>query len=367
MRVVMAVGPFADPLEGEQALTGLADGWRRQAGHDAVGACLVSDGGPGFLSALRAALAPQEQAPPQALVVTGPAGDRVPAELLLVEHPGGAGRSAYLEAAHAAGRHLVGADQLADPSELTSRGVGEMIAAARDAGASRIVLGVGDLACHDGGRGLLQALGAGENLSELAAVREELLGTELVMAAATELPLLGFHGASAALGTEHGVDPVTTQRLEERTGRLVERVAAVLPPRHDLLTGRRLRPERELSAGVGGGVGYALLLLGARRMPGARLVMDEIGLPAKLAGSLVVIGTPSYDWRCVHEGVVHEVAHAALDVAAPTVVLAGSVKVGRREGMALGVSGSYAARPGEDWAALAARVARTWSPAPPRG
>ena len=78
----------------------------------------------------------------------------------------------------------------------------------------------------------------------------------------------------------------------------------------------------------------------------------------------MVLGTPAYDWRTVHGGVVAETARLALEVASPTVVLAGQVLVGRREGMALGISGTYAMRKGESLADLAARVARTWSPPP---
>ena len=61
---------------------------------------------------------------------------------------------------------------------------------------------------------------------------------------------------------------------------------------------------------------------------------------------------------------VADTARAALETATPTVVLADSVAVGRREGMSLGVSGSYERRPGEALGDLAARVARTWTPAP---
>ena len=318
----------------------------------------VSDGGSGFVEVLAHAL----DAQPAPVVVTGPTGAEVPAHLLL--HGG----AAYVEAGHAAGRHLAADALAADPGDaatlqsLTSRGVGELVGAALDAGATRIVLGCGDLASHDGGVGMLEALGAGEDLADLPAVRERFRGITLVLAHATNLPLTGFHGASAALGTEHGVPPQVTQRLEEQMGLLTERVNRVLPPRKDLLTGQLIRTERADGAGVGGGVGYAALLLGAQPVVGAAFVIQEIGLAHVLPGSLVVTGGAAYDWQTVHDGVIAEVARAALEVGAPSIVLAERLEVGRREGMALGVSGAYAPREGEDLADMAERVARTWSP-----
>lgn len=332
----------------------------------------VSDGGSGFVEVIAHAL----DAQPAPVVVTGPTGDQVPAQLLL--HQGGA----YVEAGQAAGRHLAsdvlgavgaaladgdgddGSGRARELLKLTSTGVGELLNAALEAGATRIVLGCGDLASHDGGIGMLQALGAGDDLAELPAVRERLRGITFVLAHATTLPLTGFHGASAALGTEHGVPAPVTQQLEEQLGLLTERVNRVLPTRKDLLTGKALRPERADGAGVGGGLGYAAILLGATPVVGAAFVIQEVGLADLLPGALVVAGGAAYDWHTVHDGVIAEVARAALEVGAPSIVLAQTIQVGRREGMSLGVSGAYDPREGEDLADLAERVARTWSPQP---
>lgn len=365
MRVVIATGPYADTPGPLAAAAGLGQGWSRHAPDDQVIVAPVSDGGSGFVEVLAHALDVQ----PTPVVVTGPTGQEVPAQLLLRDG------TAYVEAGQAAGRHLA-VDVLeqvaradADPDAavttlagLTSRGVGELIGAALEAGARRIVLGCGDLASHDGGVGLLHALGAGEDLSALPAVRERFRDITLVLAHATPLPLTGFHGASAALGTEHGLTAPITQRLEESLGLLTEQVTRVLPPPRDLLSGKTLRPERAAGAGVGGGVGYAAALLGATSVDGATFVIEEIGLRDVLPGALVVTGGARYDWRTVHDGVIPEVARAALEVGAPSIVLAQHVEVGRREGMALGVSGAYEPRSGEDLTALAERVARTWSP-----
>lgn len=354
MRVVLATGQYAEPPGPVAAADQLAEGWRRQAPRDEVIAAPVSDGGSGFVEVLAHALG----GAPAPVVVTGPRGDQVPAQVLQHED------TAYLEAGQAAGRHLVGEAELADPGALTSHGVGELLAAALDAGATRVVLGCGDLACHDGGRGMLRALGAGEDLSGLPQLRQRLRGTTLVLAHATGLPLTGFHGASAVLGTEHGLPTVLTQALEEELGLLTDRINAVLPPQRDLLTGQRIRAERTDGAGVGGGVGYAAILLGAQAVPGARFVMEETGLARLLPGALVVTGQASYDWHAIHDGVIPQVATAALEVASPSIVLAEQVLVGRREGMSLGISAAYDPREGEDLAGLAERVARTWSPRP---
>lgn len=356
MRVVLATGEYADTPGPHAAAVRLAQGWRRTAPGDQVVVAPVSDGGSGFIEVLAHALGAQ----PTPVVVTGPLGDEVPAQVLL--HEG----TAYVEAGQAAGRHLAadalaGADQ-ATLQRLTSRGVGELVAAAREAGSSRIVLGCGALASHDGGVGFLQALGAGEDLSDLPAVRDAFRGTTLLLAHASNMPLTGFHGASAALGVEHGVPAEVTQQLEEAMGLLTEQVNRVLPPRKDLLTGHRIRAERADGAGVGGGVGYAAILLGATPVVGASLVIEQVGLADVLPGALLVTGGEAYDYRTVHDGVIAETAKAALEVGAPSIVLAQRIEVGRREGMSLGVSGAYDPRVGEDLADLAERVARTWSP-----
>lgn len=357
MRVVIVADRFGAELGAAAVGEALARGWSRRAPHDLVEAHPLSDGGSGFLDAVTAL--PGVSTVP--VVVDGPSGGAVPAQIAVREGPV---RTAYLDASHAAGRHLADQLALARPDRLSSAGIGQLLLAAREQEVDRIVLGVGDLACHDAGLGLLRALGAGADLGELRDVVHAWRGMSLLLAVATRAPLTGFHGASAALGTEHGLPAVLTQQLEGRIGELTEHVDRALPSPKDLLTGVRRRPEREPGAGAGGGVGYAVQLLGARTEPGARLLLAETGVGGRLAGALVVLATRCYDGRTVHDGVVAEAASAALEVAAPAVVLAGQALVGRREGMSLGISGSYGLRAGEDLSDLAARVARTWSPPP---
>lgn len=345
----------------------VADGWAGSAPHVTVEAHESHDGGAGF-AALVAQRLGGSTSP---VVVTDPTGADVPAAVTLVE-PGrggdvggelerGDGPTAYLDTAQVAGRHLVDDERLHDPEGLSSLGIGQLLGHARDLGTRRIVVGVGPLACHDGGVGLLRELGAGDDLSELPGLRERWAGTELVLATTTEAALLGFQGASAALGS-FGVAPEVTQRLEGTFGELTDRVNAVLPPQRDLLTGLPRKPERLMGAGAGGGVGYALHLLGARTDTGPRFLLDELGIRHRLPGALLVLVTDAYDHHTVHDGVVADTARAALESATPTVVLAREVAVGRREGMSLGISGSYQPRDEEDLAALAGRISRTWTP-----
>ncbi len=358
---VVVVAERADGLPPHEAARAVADGWARQAPHVDVEAHASHSGGAGFAEVVARTL----DATVQAVVVPGPLGAEVPAGVVLVDGPGGP--TAYLDSAEVCGRHLVGADDLLDPTGMTSAGLGSLLTRAREAGARRIVVGVGPLACHDGGLGMLVELGAGEDLADLPALREEWAGTQLVLATTTQAPLLGFHGASALLSEEHGVPREVTQRLETRLGELSDHVNRLLPPATDLLTGTARRPEREQGSGAGGGVGYALQLLGARTDSAGRFLLDELGIRERLPGALLVLVTDAYDEDTVWEGMLVDTATAALDTATPTVVLARETLVGRRGGMALGVSGAYEMRAGEDLAALGARVARTWTPAPPPG
>lgn len=354
---VVVVAEGADGLPPHEAARAVARGWAAQAPHVQVEAHASHSGGAGFAEVAARTLGGRVEA----VVVPGPLGEEVPAGIALVAGP--AGTTAYLDTAQACGRHLVHEDALRDPWGMTSAGVGRLLTRAREAGATRIVVGVGPLAAHDGGAGMLTELGAGDDLADLPAVREDWAGTRLVLATTTQTSLLGFHGASLVLTEEYGVPAETSQRLETRLGELSDRVARLVPPAKDLLTGKARRPEREQGSGAGGGLGYALQLLGARTDSAGRFLLDELGIRERLPGSLLVLVTDAFDEDSAWEGMVVDTAAAALETATPTIVLAREVLVGRRNSMDLGVSGAYGMRPREDLAGLGARIARTWTPA----
>jgi len=275
-----------------------------------------------------------------------------------------------------------------DPWRATSFGVGELVDAAMADGATRVVVGVDDVACHDAGAGLLSALGVGsaqrlavgggaladvtvDDLSGLAEARERLRGVQLVVATTDDLPLLGFHGASATDAQRRGATAEQAQRLEAALGHFAD-VA-----QRALVAGRSLGGSglaATAGAGAGGGVAYALLLLGAQRVDGVRAVLEATRFTERLRHSdLVVTGEAVFGWHSLRSGVVAQVAQEALSVGLPTVVVAVDVEVGRREVLNLGVSGAYAvadrperladvrADPAGALAARTRRVARTWS------
>ena len=133
------------------------------------------------------------------------------------------------------------------------------------------------------------------------------------------------------------------------------------PPAKDLLTGTLLKPEREPGAGAAGGLGYALHLLGARRVSGVEAVLDAVGFADLVASAdLVVTGEGSFDWQSLRGKVVVGVAEAAGGVGVPVIAVPGQSLVGRREAMTAGLSGVYAVaeRPDQVAAALAEPAAR---------
>ncbi|WP_404383319.1 glycerate kinase [Knoellia locipacati] len=384
MHVVIAPDCFTGTLTATQAAEAMAAGWHDTAPRDALTLLPLSDGGPGFIDVLGRSL----EGDTVAVTVSDPLGREVPGAVLVVERDGG--RTAYVESAQAAGLHLLAADER-NPALTSTWGVGELLLAALEEKPDRVVVGLGGSGTNDAGAGLLAALGAGpahdlarggralatapdDALSGLLAVREQLREVDLVIATDVDNPLLGFKGASAVFGPQKGATPEVAQELEGALGRFTEIVARTLPEPLDLLSGAPRRLEREPGAGAAGGLGYALLLLGGRRVSGVQLVLESVGFHDVVRGSdLVITGEGTFDWQSLHGKVASGVAEAALEAGLPTVVLAGQVLVGRRETMGLGISGTYAVAetPEQLDAALldpvgtlrarAARVARTWS------
>lgn len=392
VRVLIAPDSFGSSLTAAEAAAAIAGAWRATAPDDEVTACPLSDGGPGFVATLHSALG-GELVP---VTVTSPVGVPTPAVVLVV------GTTAYVETAQALGLPLVPADRR-DPTRTSSRGAGELLAAALGTGARRVVLGLGGSATNDGGAGALVGLaralgldgpadlldaGGGalgavtpEDLVGLRDLRDRLRGTELVVATDVDVPLLGLHGASAGFAPQKGATPEQAQDLERALGRFAHAATAALGDavRPDLLAGARTasatsRLTAAPGAGAAGGLGFGLALLGGRLVPGAVVVADAVGLDDLIADhDVVVTGEGRFDWQSLHGKVAAEVASRALAHAVPTVVLAGEVLVGRRELSAAGITAAYAvgetpeqvaaalADPAGSLAARAARVARTWS------
>jgi glycerate 2-kinase len=385
VRVLIAPDSFTGTLSAGQAAEAIAEGWRRGAPQDDLTLVPLSDGGPGFLDVLSRALGGTTVA----VTVADPLRRPVPAVILMVDI--GHRRTAYIESAQACGLHLL-AQYERNPMVTSTYGVGQLIAEALAQSATRVVVGLGGSGTNDGGAGLLAALGVGDPdalavggaslgdldddaLHGLTAVRERLRAVELVIATDVDSPLLGFHGASAVFAPQKGATPERAQELESALGRFTEVVRKVVPSVRDLLSGKEMRLEREPGAGAAGGLGYGLFLLGGRRVSGVQVVLEAVGFAALVqASDLVVTGEGAFDWQSLRGKVVAGVAEAALANAKPTVVIAGQALVGRRETMALGISGTYAVaeNPSQIAAALAdpagtlsartARVASTWSP-----
>jgi glycerate 2-kinase len=384
VHVLIAPDSFGTALTARDAAERIAVGWRAAAPHDEVEVCPLSDGGPGFVATLHASLGGSLFA----TTVTGPLGTPVPAAVLIV------GDTAYLESAHALSLALVPAERR-DPTRTTSRGVGELLAAALDAGARRVVVGLGGSSTNDAGAGALVGLGLASSLLAqgggaltrvgaadlrgLRELRDRLAGVELVVATDVDVPLLGLQGASAGFAPQKGATPEQAQELERAVATFahaaIEALGDALRP--DLLAGPGATGRRLLAApgaGAAGGLGFGLSLLGARLVPGAALVADAVGLDERLASTdVVVTGEGRFDWQSLHGKVTTAVAARALAYAVPAVVIAGEVLVGRRELSAAGVTAAYAVAEGPDEVAVALadaggslerraeRVARTWS------
>lgn len=371
VRVVVAPDSFGGTLSATAAAEAIAAGWRRAAPGDDLRLLPLADGGTGFVDVLHAALGGQWHE----LDVTGPFGEPVPARWLRI------GDTAYLESAAACGLQFVPRERRVPGTAraVTSRGVGELVADAMAAGVDEVVIGLGGSATTDGGAGMLAALGAealdasgapvapgGAALA--GAVRlagpPKLDGVRLVAAADVDNPLLGAHGAAAVFGPQKGADAEAVAELDVALARFADVLAAAV--------GRDVRDEP--GAGAAGGLGAALLACGARRVSGAGLVRELVGLDAALdEAGLAVTGEGSFDWQSLRGKLITAVARAAADRGVPCVVLAGQVSVGRREAAAVGVDTAYSvaedaggveasmADPAGTLAALAERVAARWS------
>lgn len=323
MHVVIAPDSFKGSLAADRVAEAVADGLRRVRPDVEAVLRPVADGGEGTVAAaLRAGYRPRS------VRVSGPDGRPVEATLALD------GTTAVLEMAAAAGLGLL--EELA-PMTATTRGVGELVLAALDAGARRIVLGLGGSATTDGGAGLLQALGVrlldadgrdigpgGAGLAALdridAGARDPRLA-EVSVQVATDVdnPLTGPFGAAAVYGPQKGASPDQVAELDRALGRFADVV------HRDLGVEFGSRPAMGAAGGTAAGIAAVLT---STVTPGAGLVCDLVGLDRALEGAaLAVTGEGALDEQTLHGKAPAEVAARARAAGVPCLAVAGVVRL----------------------------------------
>jgi glycerate 2-kinase len=369
VRVLICPDKFAGTLTAPAAAAAIAEGWHETAPGDETVQRPLADGGPGFVEVLAQALGGRRIP----VSTVDPLGRLAAGEVLL------AGGTAYVESAQACGLHLLTEDER-DPNATTSYGLGLLLAAAVESGATEVVVGLGGSAVNDAGAGMLAALGAGPvdvagyalpyggaPLSAAAGLAglPQLRQVSLVAATDVDNPLTGLHGASNVYGPQKGATREDILRLDAA----LEHFSGVLEKAFDL-DGLAARP----GAGAAGGLGAALIALGGRVESGVGLITRLIGLEAELDGADVVItGEGSFDHQSLRGKVAAGIANGARDRGVPCVVVAGRVETGYREAANAGVTEMHSlvehfgserkalAEPARGLREIAARLATQWS------
>jgi glycerate 2-kinase len=277
MRLLAAPDKFRGTITAREAAAAIAAGASR-AGWTPVELPLA-DGGEGTLDVLGGGN--------RRTVVTGPLGEPVEAAWRLENG------AALIEAAQACGLTLAGGPEGNDPLSATSRGVGELIAAAVADGAERIVVAVGGVASTDGGVGATEA------------VPHPLL-VPLEVACDVDARFLD---AADVFAPQKGATPEQVQILRERLERLV---VPDLP-----------------GSGAAGGLAGGLAAIGGQLVPGFDLVADHVGLSERLAeADLVVTGEGLLDATSFTGKVVGRVLERAKAAGVEALVIAGDVAPG---------------------------------------
>lgn len=323
MRLLIAPQEFKGSLGPHEVAEAIAAGVRAGQPGWSIDLVPLSDGGPGFIEAIRRAV----RSDAQAMVVHDPVGRQVVGRVLYLKGT----RDAIIESAQANGLfHLT--DQERDPLFADTLGVGEMILEAARAKAPRIIVGVGGSATTDGGAGMARALGArftdgagrdlppgGAPLARLERIEwarpAELEGIEVVVATDVTNPLLGPNGAATIYGPQKGATPEEVDELEAA----LWRYASVVRRSFGVDLGRMA------GAGAAGGLAGGLVaFLGAKVVSGFDVVAEAVGLAARVeTADVVITGEGSFDSQSMQGKTTGRVVAMAEEAGKRCVVLAG--------------------------------------------
>lgn len=330
-KILLVPDSFKGTLSSRQVCQVMAGQLRRFFPQAQVKSIPVADGGEGSVEAFLAAAGGERRT----RTVTGPFGEPVEAFYGVL----GDGRTAVIEMAACAGLPL--AEGRLNPERATTYGVGELLLAAKEAGCTKAILGLGGSCTNDGGAGAAAALGAkftradgtafvptGGTLGEIAAldvspVAQALQGMELTAMCDIDNPLYGDAGAAAVFAPQKGADAAMVARLDAGLRHLGQVSARCLGRDFSHLPG----------AGAAGGLGFGMAAFcGAQLRMGIDAVLDAVGFDSLLPGTDVVFtGEGKIDSQSARGKVVSGVAARCRKAGVPVVAVVGQIGQGFEE------------------------------------
>ncbi len=326
MKIIAAPGAFKHSLAAHEVAACIAEGLARSGLGATVVQLPIADGGNGTLDAFL-----MRGGQRQSMTVLDPLGRPVEAAYGLIDD----GHTAVIEMALASGLELLSDDEHA-PLRATTYGTGQLMAAALDAGARRVIVGMGGSATVDGGLGCLLALGVraldsggaplpndAVSLERVAALDTNGLDprwreVEVVIASDVDNPTLGEYGAARVFGPQKGATPADVERLETNLRRFFDVVARDV--------GVDVRQTR--GGGAAGALSAGLMaLLGGRIESGIDLILDHAGFADHLRDAvLVVTGEGRIDAQTIQGKGPIGVARQAQAAGVPVVAIVGGLE-----------------------------------------
>ena len=288
-RILLAFDKFKGSLTSDEVAQAFSLGIRDFMPDAEIDTVAIADGGDGILETLVETLGGNYHR----AVVQGPLSGTLEARWGTIE----SGSTAIIEMAEAAGLRLLAPEER-NPLHTSTRGVGELIRPALDAGCRRIIIGLGGSATNDGGMGLLEALGvvfydaegasleaSGEAMCRVRSIDTRGLdprlgGVEITIASDVDNPLFGERGAAVVYAPQKGASEEEVELLDRGLRSYHEAVLSAVGADYWQRAG----------AGAAGGVGYGLMaLLGATLRPGVELVFEYVGFQERAKRSDVII------------------------------------------------------------------------------
>ncbi|KAF5585487.1 glycerate kinase [Fusarium subglutinans] len=344
MRVLVCPSGFKGSLQPSEAADCIEAGILAVEPNASIRKVPLVDGGEGFTEAIVTATGGSMHR----VDVVGPVGDQVTSFFGLLGRRQDAPTTAVLEMAAAAGLSLVPPNSR-NPGKTTTFGVGQLILAALDAGATRILVGCGDSGTCDGGAGMLQALGArlvdvqgrvlplaggGESLLDLGSidlngVDARVLKAKVDVAVNWHNVLCGPAGVANVFGPQKGSTPEQAARLSLA----MEKLANVAT---DILCDKTVQSAP--GGGASGGLGTGLRLVGATLRPRYEVIMQYINLHSIFDDcDLVLTAEGGIDDQTPRGKIPAEVARLAKKHGLPVIAIAGTIGQGARVNYDIGI------------------------------